>query len=171
MRLFRYSSCALLLAVGFVIPAQSQSAWQPGHADLGFGEPHSKQWVQMISPEVLSIRPGTRQLALRFAIQPGLHINSHTPHSTYLIPTTLTFDPSTGIRMGKLEYPLASEYHFFFSSQEALSVYTGEFSVRAQLQIQRGHSTLHGQLKYQACDNRTCNPPQTLPVTLSITAE
>ena len=148
----------------------AQSAWQPGAAGIGFGKPSGKQWVQMVSSPRISVKAGTQNISLSFVIQNGLHINSHSPHSPFLIPTTLTVNGNDGVHVAKIEYPPGVDYHFQFSPKDALSVYTGQFSVLIPLRAPPGHYTLHGQLHYQACDNRACNPPKTLPVTLQLTA-
>jgi hypothetical protein len=155
-----------------VAALMAQSNWQPGPRGIGFGQPKSKQWVQMVSSPQLAVNPANapKDVELRFRIQDGLHINSHTPHSHFLIPTTLTLDPTAGVRIARVEYPKGVDYHFQFSPTDALSVYTGEFALLVGVHTRAGHYTLHGQLHYQACDDRTCNPPQTLPLRLDVTA-
>ncbi len=163
------------LALGCTIPVVAQSAWQPGHASIGFGQPQEKQSVQMVSsPDVdlkAPISAGSQQkVALRFVIQTGLHINSHSPHSQFLIPTMLTLDRSAGVEIAKVNYPPGVDYHFSFAPKDAVSVYTDQFGVLLQVHAKPGRYSLHGQLRYQACDDRACNPPRTLPVTLNVTA-
>jgi DsbC/DsbD-like thiol-disulfide interchange protein len=175
MRRLLFSCAVLGLIIGSAGFATTQSAWQPGHAGVGFGQRQGKEWVRMVSSPELSITTGKQRrspqsVALRFQIQDGLHVNSHTPHSRFLIPTTLTMEPSAGVEIAKIEYPAGVDYHFEFSPKDALSVYTGEFSVTVPIHARPGHYTLRGQLQYQACDNRTCSPPKTLPLTLSVTA-
>ncbi len=177
MRQRWFLSCAVLvLVLGCAVSALTQSAWQPGRAGIGFSQPPGKQWVQMVSSPELFVNTAKRahspQVAeLRFVIQNGLHINSHTPHSPFLIPTTLMLDQPSGVEIAKLEYPAGVDYHFEFSPKDALSVYTGEFAVRVQIHARAGHYALHGQLHYQACDNRTCSPPKTLPLTLNLAVQ
>ncbi len=166
---------ALGLALGCTVPVVAQSAWQPGHASIGFGQPKQKQSVQMVSSADMivgaSLHNGRPQdLALRFVIRTGLHINSHNPHSQFLIPTTLMLDRSAGVEIAKVNYPPGVDYHFTFAPKDAVSVYTDEFGVLVQVHARPGHYSLHGQLHYQACDDRACNPPTTLPVTFNVTA-
>jgi len=176
---FRATMLALFVVCAApVFPSlMAQSAWQPGAAGIGFGKPSGKQWVQMVSSPDLVVSGrserggGPGSVALRFAIQTGLHINSHTPHSQYLIPTTLTFDQPSGVESALVEYPAGVDYHFAFSPKDALSVYTGEFGLLVQVHAKPGEYTLHGRLHYQACDSRTCNPPRTLPLTLHVVAK
>lgn len=161
----------LLAAFAWLPCLSAQSAWQPGHAGIGFGQAPSKQWVQMVSSPQVALaagHPGSQPV--RFLIQTGYHINSHTPLSPYLIPTTLTLDAPAGLRIARIDYPQGVEYHFSFSPKEALSVYTNEFTVLIAMNARPGQYKLHGQLRYQACDNRACNPPKTLPVTLDVIA-
>lgn len=166
-----------ILAAGFTCAAamMAQSTWQPSPRGIGFGHPRSTQWVQMVSSPQFTLQSNGKASApkdmdLRFTIQDGLHINSHTPHSHFLIPTTLTLHPTSGIRIARIDYPQGVDYHFAFSPKDALSVYTGQFVVLVRVHAQAGRHTLHGQLRYQACDDRACNPPQTLPLQLDITA-
>ena len=174
----RKRALTLLLAAGMTGAAAmlAQSAWQPTPPGIGFGRPKSKQWVRMVSSPQLSVKAGAQASAskgieLRFMIQDGLHINSHTPHSDFLIPTTLALDKTPGVRIAQVDYPQGVDYRFEFSPKDVLSVYTGEFAVQVFLHAKAGHYTLHGQLHYQACDNRACNPPQTLPLQLDVTAQ
>jgi hypothetical protein len=152
-----------------------QSGWQPGPRGIGFGAPRSKQWVQMVSSPQVNVKATSpaaapKNIELRFTIQQGLHVNSHTPHSEFLIPTTLTLDKTPGVEVSKVDYPQGVDYRFQFSPKDALSVYTGEFALVVRLHALAGHHAMHGQLHYQACDNKACNPPQTLPVQLDVTA-
>ena len=174
----RKSAVVFALAAGvlFATGSMAQSAWQPAPHGIGFGAPKSKQWVQMVSAPQFALKSTTpvaapKDIQLRFTIQQGLHINSHTPHSEFLIPTTLTLDKIPGVEIAQVDYPQGVDYHFQFSPKDALSVYTGEFAVIVHLHARAGHYAMHGQLHYQACDNKACNPPQTLPLQLDVTAK
>jgi hypothetical protein len=173
----RRSAVVLVLAAGILCAGDSmgQSGWQPGPRGIGFGAPRSKQWVQMVSSPQVNVKATSpaaapKDVELRFTIQHGLHINSHAPHSEFLIPTTLTLDKTSGVEVAKVDYPEGVDYHFQFSPKDALNVYTGEFAVVVRLHARAGQYAMHGQLHYQACDNKACNPPQTLPVQLNVTA-
>lgn len=172
------SALTWMLAAGMACATamMAQSDWQPSPRGIGFGQPKSRQWVQMVSSPQIAVKAAApandpKDVELRFTIQDGLHINSHTPHSHFLIPTTLTLDPTTGVRIAQVEYPKGVDYHFQFSPKDALSVYTGDFALLVGVHARAGHYTLLGQLHYQACDDRTCNPPQTLPLRLDVTAK
>jgi hypothetical protein len=166
----------LVIGIAGVGTITAQSAWQPGHEGIGFGQSHSNQSVRMISSPELAVKSGLRagrqpELALRFAIDNGLHINSHAPHSQFLIPTTLKLDAPAGVEISAVQYPPGIDHYLAFDPKDPLNVYTGEFGVLVLVRAHPGHYTLHGQLHYQACDNRACNPPKTLPLTLDLTAK
>lgn len=173
----RFSGIFAVLAACAVcaMPARAQSAWQPDHKGIGFAPAPAKQWVQMASSPELTVQAsksgGAQGSAeLRFLINPGLHINSHTPNSKYLIPTDLKLDAPPGVQIGSIEYPQGVNYHLRFLPKETLSVYTGQFAVLVHVAARPGHYTLHGALRYQSCDDQACNPPRTLPLTLDLTA-
>ena len=109
---------------------------------------------------------------LQFRVRPGFHINSNRPSSKVLIPTALRLTPPTDVVIGRIAYPEAQEMSFPFAPDDKLSVYTGDFSVsvvvRPLVHMQAGKYAVHGQLKYQACDNAACYPPKLLPVNFDI---
>lgn len=176
-RVFHWKFAVCAIAASFcVMPLLAQSSWQPGHEGIGFGRTHGHQWVQMVSPAavVIASRKDASdhgELALHFAIDTGLHINSHAPHSKFLIPTTLKFSPEPNVQVSEIQYPPGVDYRLAFDPKDPLNVYTGEFGLLVRLLARPGQYTLHGSLHYQACDNRACNPPKTLPVTLNLTAK
>ena len=103
-------------------------------------------------------------LDLEFHVDPGFHINSHTPQSELLIPTDLTMGEEGGVEVGKLEYPAGSPYSLPAQPDEKLDVYTGSFRVRLQVMAGPGEHELKAVLRYQACDQAACYPPRTLPI-------
>src|SRR6266566_530314 len=105
-------------------------------------------------------------------IGPGFHVNSNKPNSEFLIPTALKINAPTDIVIGKITYPPGQEASFPFAPDEKLSVYSTEFSVgvivRPLAGVVPGKYMLHGELKYQACDNAACYPPKKLPVEFEV---
>lgn len=108
-------------------------------------------------------------IELRFRVDSGLHINSHTPHDELLIPTTLNLNGSAPIRVIGEEYPAGLSLRLNIGSGETLSTYQGEFWIRLQVVVPKGSSVLDGTLRYQACDNESCFPPRQLPVKVALT--
>jgi hypothetical protein len=109
---------------------------------------------------------------LNFRVASGLHINSNTPKAEYLIPTALKMDLPTDIVLGKIDYPDGKDLTFPFSPDDALNVYTGDFTITVTVHplhaVTPGKYIMHGYLRYQACDNAQCFPPKTVPVSFDV---
>ena len=110
-------------------------------------------------------------LDLHFLVDPGYHVNSHTPKSELLIATEVKLEPEAGVSVGTMEYPAGTEFSFPIEPNEKLDVYTGAFRVRLPVEAKSGEHTLTGVLRYQACDKAACYPPRTLPVQVPFTAK
>jgi DsbC/DsbD-like thiol-disulfide interchange protein len=127
--------------------------------------------VQYLYPEQITI-PANKptRITLHFRIASGLHINSHTPSDRVLIPTTLTIPEDSGVRLEEAVYPQGTEFSLPLDPATKLSVYTGEFTVRARITAAPGEHLVEAKLRYQACDNNACMPPRTIPVALEVIA-
>ena len=148
----------LILLIAAVSPAQT-----PGKAPSLTMAP---------VPLITAQRAAQTMVNLNFRIPSGYHINSNTPKSEFLIPTALKMDLPTDIVLGKIAYPPGQDVSFPFSPDEALSVYTGDFTITVAVHplksVQPGKYVMHGMLRYQACDNAQCFPPKTLPVNFDV---
>ena len=137
-------------------------------------EAKKKQYVaQLATPRISVAGAKTVPVQLRFAIDPEMHINSNHPTTENLIATKLTLDLPTDIAVLKTIYPAGKDFSFAFDPSEKLNVYTGEFPITLQLRPARGASAgtlkVHGELQYQACNDRACFPPKKLPVEFEVT--
>jgi hypothetical protein len=127
-----------------------------------------------IAPVGLVTAPRTTQtmVNLNFRVASGFHINSNTPKSEFLIPTALKMDVPTDIILGKIDYPDGKDMSFPFSPDDALNVYSGDFTIAVAVHplhaVVPGKYVMHGYLRYQACDNAQCFPPKTLPVSFEV---
>jgi hypothetical protein len=118
----------------------------------------------------VDVKAGSEQVVeLRFRVDPGYHINSHTPMDDLLIPTTLKLVPGM-VKVVGTEYP-KGEIIKLTGNGEGLDVYQGEFKVKLRMVAPRGFSTMTGTVRYQACDNEACFPPKTLAMRLAVTAK
>jgi hypothetical protein len=129
--------------------------------------------VTLVSAPLATVTRGQGGVVkLRFHISNGYHINSNKPKEEFLIPTALKLNAPTDIVITKTTYPAGEEKSFDFDPNEKLSVYTGDFTisvgVRPLKDVVHGKYAVHGTLKYQACDNRACYPPKTLPVDFEV---
>jgi Disulphide bond corrector protein DsbC len=129
--------------------------------------------VTLVPPPVVTVMQGkVGSVPLTFRVPNGFHINSNTPKSEFLIPTSLKVDAVTDIVIGRVTYPQGQDMSFPFAPDEKLNVYTGTFkvdvSVRPLSSVQSGKYAVRGTLKYQACDNAACYPPKQLPVMFDV---
>ena len=121
---------------------------------------------------VTAPRAAQTMVSLNFRVASGFHINSNTPKSEFLIPTSLKMDLPTDIVLGKIEYPAGKDMTFPFSPDEQLSVYSGDFAIAVAVHplhaVSPGKYVMHGVLRYQACDDAQCFPPKTVPVSFDV---
>ena len=150
-------AAAVLLCCGPLL-AQDESAGSPS--------------VHYSGPAQIDIKANRREpVEFRFTIAPNFHINSHAPRDKELIPTRLIAIESTGIDISDVHFPEGEDYAFPFDPENKLSVYTGEFAIKAQTRTAPGEHTLQVLLHYQACDNRMCYPPRDLPFEIKLIAK
>jgi len=138
-------------------------------------EPHAHRGpaVAFAAPGITTITRGSpSNVELNFRVLSPFHINSNKPRSEFLIPTALKLDAPTDIVIGKVTYPAGEDRAFPFAPTDPLSVYGGTFSltvvVRPLTSVLPARYMVHGQLRYQACDNAACYPPQQLPVQFEV---
>ena len=110
-------------------------------------------------------------LPLHFRVDPGFHINSHTPKSEMLIPTKILVEDLTGAEVSDVSFPAGQPYSFAFEPRTKLDVYTGDVTLTAHVKAKPGSYTLKGALHYQACDQAACYPPKTLAIEQPFTAK
>jgi hypothetical protein len=143
--------------------AQDVLSKRPAHVTLEPVAPVTVRGVQPVSAEI------------KFRIRAGFHVNSNKPSSELLIPTEIVLTAPSEVRPGKPLYPPGHDFSLTFSPKEKLNVYSGEVTVPIPLAatkpIKPGNYALKGELKYQACDDRSCFPPKTLPFEVPVRVE
>jgi hypothetical protein len=128
--------------------------------------------VQFLSPAEITVPPRhSTEVNLTFRVAKGLHINSHAPREKYLVPARLAVVEGGGLEVTSVDFPPGVDYALALAPQEKLSVYTGDFVLRAHLTAAPGEHMLHAALRYQACDRNSCMPPSSLPVTVRVVAK
>jgi hypothetical protein len=144
-------------------------------ASTAFAQLHSgPPKVEAISIPKITVAQGNKaRLEMMFRVRPGFHINSHQPTSDFYIPTAVHLDVPTDVSVAGLEYPGGEMISFPFDPDTKLSVYTGDLTVKglviAAKSTPKGTYRVHGNLRYQACDNRACYPPANVPVAFDVT--
>jgi hypothetical protein len=133
-----------------------------------------KPFVVAAPVENVQLRAGaTKDVTMDFRIGSEYHINSHTPKSPLLIPTALKLNATSPITVADVKYPAGQDQSFPFSPDEKLNVYSGDFSINAQLKAPANASAgtypVKGELRFQACDRSACYPPRSIPVQFQVT--
>jgi hypothetical protein len=156
------ASLAVALLFGGVAAAQGI---------VGLPAPSNGKGHVTFAAEVIEVAAGKPAIVeLRFRVEQGFHVNSHTPKDELLIPTVLKLEDAAGVKVLTQEYPKGAPFKLPGDGQ-TLDVYQGEFRVRLQVVVPRGQSVLKGALRYQACDSAACFPPRTLVVDVPITGK
>jgi hypothetical protein len=135
--------------------------------------PQSRVFVNFVSASNVVVSPGhSTPVHFTFHVVDPYHVNSSKPLAEELIPTELHFSLPNEVAIGKLQYPAGKVMSFPFDPSTKLSVYSGDFIVNGLViapgQASTGTYTIHGELKYQACDNNACYPPKKLPFTFNV---
>ena len=125
--------------------------------------------VEYLFPEQVSVPAGKPSpVALHFRIREGLHINSHTPHDSYLIPTVFSIPEDSGVRLDSASYPAGADFTLPVDPDTKLSVYTGDFVIQTRIVATSGDHLVEAKLHYQACDQNACMPPKTITVPIDV---
>ena len=136
----------------------------------------ARTFVSFVPMNTVVVQPGhSAPVEFTFRVESGYHINSNTPTTEELIPTQLHFSLPGEIAVGKVQYPAGQLMSFPFDPTQKLSVYSGGVTIRAVVVAPAGAApgmlTVHGELKYQACDNNACYPPKKLPMQFDVRVE
>ncbi|HUJ08444.1 MAG TPA: cytochrome c biogenesis protein CcdA [Verrucomicrobiae bacterium] len=97
------------------------------------------------------------------------HVNANNVSTEGLIPTTLNFPSSASVSIDRITYPLGERMKVGWAD-EPVALYTGRtiilIEARTKADAKPGPVTLEGSLRYQACNDRLCIAPKTVPVTI-----
>ncbi|MGE5346171.1 MAG: cytochrome c biogenesis protein CcdA, partial [Acidithiobacillales bacterium] len=144
---------SLLLAAGWLAPGAS-AAETPS--------PESILTASLAADADRLVAGTTFRLVVVADIRPGWHVNSHTPHEDYLIPTVVSLAPVPGISVGPPSYPAEKERKFAFSDKP-LAVYEGRnlfrFDGVVDAAAAPGQRTLVATVDFQPCNDEQCLPP------------
>ncbi|HVS74432.1 MAG TPA: protein-disulfide reductase DsbD domain-containing protein [Candidatus Acidoferrales bacterium] len=132
-----------------------------------------RTYVEFEPLQTVTVKPGhSTPVEFTFHVKSGYHINSNRPTTPELIPTQLGFSPPPELVIAKVQYPAGQLTSFPFDPTQKLSVYSGDVIIKAviipQSKAAPGDYTVHGEFKYQACDNNACYPPKKLPVEFDV---
>lgn len=120
-----------------------------------------------------TVHPNLRfTLVEDFQLHPKMHV--YAPSVKGYIPIQIELDPSPYFTAHPIEYP-EPESLYLAAIQETVPVFQGSYEVRQDITMQ-GSDVLEpvlkgsreikvrGKLRYQACDDKVCYLPQTVPL-------
>ena len=116
--------------------------------------------------------PGRGRFVVTIDIPAGCHIQSHAPSEPFLIPTTLELDEVTGVVFDPPVFPPPDTVRFDWSPVK-LDVYRGRVHIVVGVALTPSVSTVTivGRLRYQACTESACFPPEELSVAARLGVE
>lgn len=119
------------------------------------------------------------RVTLRAHVTPAPKNHVYAPGQKGYIPIALTLKPDPAFKAHPTRFPASTTYHYeplnevvqvfsapFTLSQEVTITITREMQARA---AKGDVLTIAGELEYQACDDKVCHRPETLPVEWKIT--
>lgn len=124
--------------------------------------PHLK-FTASVSPALIA--PGDPfTLAMDVVPKPGIHV--YAPGSKYR-PIRIAIEPQTSLTIKDVVYPKATPF-YFEPLNETVDVYESPFRLLVEMRVDVGgrmpaSMTLEGTLEYQACDDRECFLPESIP--------
>jgi hypothetical protein len=129
-----------------------------------------------IAPQpIVKVKRGApATITLKVSLPAGFHANSNKPTDPNLIPLTLkwTKGPLTG---AAITYPKPELEQYGFTAGKKISVVTGDFDLVTRFNVPAdaatGLTAETGTLRYQACNDRMCFAPKTVPVNVTISVD
>ncbi len=121
------------------------------------------------TPGIEVAGPGALRVPVAIRIRRGYHINSDRPNEDYLIPTALSWDGAP-FPVEAVTYPPAEEVRYDFSDAP-LSVFSSRIEIVTTFRVEsvpEALRELRGSFRFQACNDRACLPPRTIPVTVPV---
>jgi peroxiredoxin len=124
-----------------------------------------------------TVAPGTR-FSIVVDVSPRRNVHVYAPGEKSYQPIALTFEPQPGVIVGSTNYPKSDEF-FFAPLKERVRVYQDAFQIVQDLTIDPSPQaaialsgaptlTIKGRLEYQACDDRVCYLPQSIPLAWTV---
>lgn len=135
-------------------------------------EPVESGVVTLDPPELVRLRKGGSATAtISFTIAEGYHVLADDGGVPALVPMRIDLDSEAGISLGRLGYP-ASEPLELLGSELTFGVYHGSVASRVSIwansDAELGERTVGGRLVFQSCNDRSCFPPDSLPVSIPV---
>lgn len=152
--------------------AAVQSAQSSSQPNLGFRGPQKRlHAVVSAAPANLTAKAGGTAL-LFVDVTPNPNIHVYAPGANDYIPITVKVAPQPGLKLGKVAYPKSDVMTF---ADEKVPVFQKPFRLTQPISlvgapIKPGETiTITASVDYQACDDKVCYPPESAPVSWTLT--
>ena len=149
------------IPVLFALLAQLIAPTQkPGHATIA------------ASPsEVVAAAGAKVALAVEVTPKPGIHV--YAPGNADYIPITVKLNPQSDVKAGKLAYPKSETAMI---ADEKVAVFQKPFRLTQEISLDKAAKpgstiAIAGTVNYQACDDKVCFPPESAPVSWTLTVK
>jgi thiol:disulfide interchange protein DsbD len=107
------------------------------------------------------------KLSLFVEITPKPEMHLYAPGEKDGIPVTLTIEPNPAIKASPPQFPQAEKF-FFAPLKLTQLVFSRPFRITQPITLvgspQADPLTIKGSLRYQACDDKVCYAPKTVPL-------
>lgn len=127
--------------------------------------------VEVLHPRVTYPAGAEYPIVFRITVKQPWYIHGNAAGRDGLIPTGINFPDSGEIKLRNVRFPEPREKKFQYS-REPVEVYAGILDVPATLVVGQkaplGNQTLEGSLNYQACSEKTCLPPEKIPLRIAV---
>ena len=159
---------ALILLLSAVVAAQATPSLQFRGAQT------SKHADIAASPADISGAAGAK-VVLTVDVQPKPGIHVYAPGTKDFIPITLTVDVSADVKpAGKTVYPATTDT--LVVVDEKVPVFSKHFKMTQGVTLAKtakpGSTVkVDGKINLQACDDKVCYPPETVPVTWTVSVK
>jgi len=121
--------------------------------------------------------PGTH-FSLVLDVTPAARVHVYAPGATGYIPVAITLQPQPGLVVRGARFPKAEDY-FFEPLNEHVPVYQHPFRIVQDVMLDPSREaaarlkdmtslTITGTFEYQACDDKVCFTPQSIPLSWTI---
>ena len=104
--------------------------------------------------------------------KPGVHVYAPGAGEFY-IPITVKLTPQTELKPGKIGYPKSETMVF---ADEKVAVFEKPFRLTQEVMLDKllkagATVVVGGTVNYQACDDKLCFPPESAPVSWTVTVK
>ena len=143
-------------------------------AQIAAPPPRSGHAVVTSAPAAVGAEAGkTLALFVDVAPKPGIHV--YAPGAKDYLAVSLKLSPQPEAKAGKVAFP-PSEVMFFEALNERVPVFQKPFRITQPVTLDRSAKPgstviVSGTLSYQACDDKTCYPPDSSPVSWRVTVK